>query len=79
MKPQQDEIGLWYYDQLPQGAVLITMDDYKNKLQRFLPGTPYCVQSFHTGRFECYRIVNTVSEQIIPFIEAKRAYFIKTK
>ena len=73
---KQDPNGFYYYDVLPAGATRISIQDFKNKYAKFKPGTPYCVKSFHTGLYNCFRVQHTVSDALKPFVEAGRVYFL---
>jgi hypothetical protein len=72
--PQQkvSETGAHYYDELPEGSILINCDDITKGILK--DKTPYLVHSFHSNTFQCYRIKESIPEWLFEFIDLGRVY-----
>lgn len=71
-QPLQDENGFYYYDHLPEGTRQAIREDLANGT--FKEQTPYLVHGFHSNRFECYRVKESLPESALEFIDLCRIF-----
>lgn len=78
MEIQTDPNGFKYYDLLPEGWSLASVDDFYNNKQLLIMNKPYLVQSFHTNKYEAYRSKSkNIIQKLNPWLEDNRVFVIK--
>lgn len=73
-EPLTDQFGWKYYEQLPDGMRLATLEDVKNG--GFKNNTPFLLKALTTGKYECHRIEGVFPERLKPFIEEGRVWLL---
>jgi hypothetical protein len=75
---QTDQNGFKYYESLPEGWKAASESDFFNEDDLFIIGKPFLIHSYHSNRFECYRIRSKESfARLRPWIDDGRVYVLK--
>lgn len=73
--PVQDNCGFWHYKELPEGAIPVTIEMFRDgALSRI--NKPYVVKSIAYEEFQCFRVKDTTHTRIIPFVESNSVYLL---
>ena len=73
--PLQDNCGFWYYKELPEGSIPVTIEMFNNGILS-RTATPYMIYSTIYDQYQCYRVNDTTHNTIIPFVESNRVYLL---
>lgn len=69
-----DKFNLPYFETLPEGFRIASMDDFHIR-GRKKTGTQYLIETFHSGVFELHTInENTEGIKLLPFFKEGRIY-----
>lgn len=78
MDIKTDANGCQYYETLPEGWRIAYTDDFFDRSGNFIKNKPYLVQSFHSGKFECYRSRSKdLVQKLKPWMEEGKVYVLK--
>lgn len=76
-QPKISDIGIAYYQQLPQGFRVATTRDYEKGF--FKHNTPYLVHGYHSGLYHPKRVNHSLHPDLLPFLKDGRIYVLKEK
>ncbi len=77
IQPTKDACGLWKFDTLPEGALLVTMDMFTQGAMS-KTNTPYVIYSKLYKEYQCFRVNANTHNKIIPFLQLNRVYLLPT-
>jgi hypothetical protein len=70
-----DEFGFRYFDELPETAILVNMEQFKTHI---IEKKYYLIKSPRSGKYELYKYHGKIDNDLIWFIENSYVY-ISTK